>query len=541
MGKYLEADYKVPSFHGAANLKNFEDNSYLLLLPNKKGELIVETEKTSFKIEKPEDIFKAFPSKYNWINSSNSEIDCLFKVLDKAQIFELYFRGETSLGETTLVWRQGKISLIKGNNFRETKFIVNVSPFLREKTEVQSIELLKSTVGELQLLNSLGIQINPVSPAATLVDLVLNENSGPFRLMNSLRISTLRKLHYGYIGSRMESLRVGSIGSNSVVDLVKAHLVELGEVPSLSRTNILSIVEGSTRFFEDAHPGSTYTIEVDIPKAYRNFPPIPQRVGDHIRYPVGLIESTIVSKTYIETLQEDNIPFKIIDSTQVRLRSQEPKDFKDFVNRLIKVEDALAGLKNINPKFLHYTLVGSMLAIHKEVNDSTEYVTSRNYNPLIANTIQARIAKKAWRKALEEDSEVIAVDSVIGRTSVEKPGWKNKGTGDTLVITPYIKDKGGDSKFKDLITKYRDFFSFPLTYPNRRLSLKECWRNPKKIGTLEDTTCHIAPSGQGRGLEIPVTRLGALLDTQIKTNIPNAQEPDGNNLDLPDWLLKKGI
>jgi hypothetical protein len=411
---------------------------------------------------------------------------------------------------------------------------------MREKVNTQDFSFLKEVFSELDLLNNLGISINLISPTATLTDLLLNEITEPFEVINSIPVNYLRYLHMGFIGPRMETLSLGNLGQASVVDMDKAFLRELAFVPSLRKRNIRQVVKGSNTFYEDSHPGSVYTIQVEIPSSYSSFAPIPQRVGEHIRYPIGFIESTIVSKLYVERLIKDRVPFRILDSLQVRLRSQDTTDFSSFSDRVIQVENCLKGLKYINPKMLHYSLVGSMLAIHREIKDSIIYVASRNYNPLIANTIQARVAMKSWEKSITELSEVIAVDSVIGKELVVTPGWTSKGTGETLIVTPYVKDKGGSSKYRTLLNNYRDSFSFPLSFPNRRLSLKECARTPKKTGTLENSICHIAPSGQGRLPTLQIKKLGYLLDHKVSTVIPNAQDPIGEVFELPEWLLKTG-
>ena len=526
--------YSIPGFHGATDPREYYDNSYFLLRPDKRGHLEVEGENGKFTCTTQSDLLRLFHSKYNWTFSRLSEIDCLFKCFSRDQLIDLNFLNKLEFGGYQLHWviGTGKIRLTQGGNTRTSRYLINIAPHTVKGTVVDSLDTLKEVVSKLICLNEL-IPINPVSPASTTKDLLLSTTQGEFNLFNKLPLEWTRFLHSCHVGPRMETRCLGTIENADNLDLTKAYLMALAECPSLRNV----VVKRGTTFFEDAHPGSGYEIKVTVPPGYGTFPPIPVRSDGHILYPHGEF-ITRVSKPYIDTLiKVGDIPFEILDSVQVLTKGPITYPFTTLVETLAGFEDEYKDrFAPLNLKF-HYSIAGHMLHIHRELDPSNLkriYQASQDYNPVNACAIQAMVANKIWELSQVTNSEAIRVDAVTGYDLHKRNGYKKSIPGLMTFLTPYLKDKPGSTMYRDLIHRDRDYpwvwIHFPL-----RMSIKEAWYQPNKVGQVKPYKTTIEPLGGNRNID-RIKRVGDLEESRIPTQVPTLGKETSGYKGVPAWI-----
>ena len=536
--------YNIPKFHGSSSIKVFDDNYLLLFKPTPGGIPIVEAEDGTFNLRDKKDIPKLFKHKYNWTFSRLNEWECIFKFFTSEELFRLKQLGYLDFDNYRLHWipGTGKMRLEKGRNTRTTRFLINIGNWCQKPFQITTLDTLRQAVDKLIELNNF-IPINAISPASTSKDVLLTTGNGEFSLYNKIPLETTRFLHTCYVGPRMESRCLGTIEDVSNSDKRRAYLRALGECPSMGKGSLLKVVRGRP-FSPNAHPGSGYEIEVDIPRGYSQFAPIPQRWQGRTPYPSGKFR-TRVSKPYIDLLNElGDIPYTILDSVQLILQGIPLYPFRSLAQTLETFQDEYKDqFYPINLKALHYTIQGHMLHIHKTTDIDTgkiSFNTGQDYNPADACAIQAMVACDLWKRSQKEETEAIRVDAISGYNLEKKPDYTEEGTGLMTFLTPSLKDKPGSTLYRDLINTWRDYPSVSVKFP-MRYGIRNSWYNPRRIGKLTTVQEEIYPKAGNRdtGNFLRIQRIGELLDRRIEIPVPEVTTEDSNisgGKEVPLWI-----
>ena len=541
---YPESGLRIPKHHGASSPKEYDSRAYLLLKPDKYGLLTVESTSRTFKMVCKEDILKLFTAKWNFTYSNDSEVDCIFKFFKKEDLVDLDLLGEMDFEDYQIGWILGtaRIRLQKNHSTKDSRYIVNVAKFIKRGKVLNTLEDLRNYVEKEWIpLNEI-LPLNPISLASTSKDLILSEHPEEFYLFNRLDPGTVKFLHTAYIGPRMESRCLGTIQNAENIDMVKAYLRALAKCPSLDPKNILKICKGGTTYYEEAHPGSVYEVEVTVPHTYDRFPPLPLR-DSHILYPHGTFV-TRIHKPYLENIMEvGDIPFKILDSVQIIPRGKPQYPFKDIAQRLEDFEvEASKYFKFTDLKTLHCTIHGHMIHFHREIKTEGTleiyYETGQDYNPVNAGAVQAMVAKELWKLSQTNNAEAYRIDALSGYHLETPEGFRKEETGIMTFLTPAFKDKPGSTLYRNLINENRDLPWVRLTLPHR-ISLKEALMRPYMIGREKRICIEIEPLGGNRKVK-RFRRIGELLENRIPTQIPLV----GEDLPLikgpdPTWLEEK--
>lgn len=541
----LPDEYRIPKGHAASAPRTFDDNAFMVLHVNAQRQLVAESDTQTITVRTYADFVRLFQARYTWFYSKQHEIDCAFKVFTFDQLSDLSRLGKFTHGDDIVSWftNTSKISLIPGRYTRETKTLINIAPFVHREVVIEDLAALKHAVERLRYLDGL-IPLNPTSPAATVKDLLLTDSPEEFDIFsNKLSLDWTKFLHSCYVGPRMESRCLGTIEGAGNVDLVKAYLRELGRCPSTARNSLLRVARGTT-FFPDAHPGSGYEIEVDVPFSYHTFAPIPLKRG-MVMYPTGKFV-TRVSKPYIDLLEElGDIPYRILDAIQLIPIGKPTYPFATLTDALEEAEDNLKdALYPINLKALHRSLVGHMLHIHKEYKKDHNghidwyYQASSDYNPVMACAVQAKVAVDIWRLAQASNTEAIRVDAITGYDLPDLGGFKRTEPGLMTFLTPALKDKPGSSLYRDLIHRDRDMYDVRVRFPYRE-GIQSAYNIPGRIGITRGLSFNIPPGGGNRlfaklDKSGRPRRVGELLDARLPLLTPSVETATEEF--TPNWV-----
>lgn len=531
----LPEDLGIPRFHGAYASKAFDDSSILLLEPSTQGWLTVIMEDgKGFRVEKPEDILLLFPSKYNWVYSRFNEIDCITKPLSREQRVELRHLNKTTITldgcDFTLGWipGTGKLTLMRGGATVTTRYLINAAAFTTKSTVLKDFGEIRDLVHKLQILDKFS-PINLLSLASTAKNYILGFSSREFQIVNKLSIEDLRFIHSCYKGPRMETRYLGTLEGRENIDMRKAYLNALANTPAFHK-NVVKIYRGPKKFFEDAHPGSAYQVKVNVPASYSTFPPIPLKL-DGVRYPHGEFVAYL-SKPYLDLLVEmGDIPFEILDSVQFIMLDPKNLPFKKGLRALGRFEeDNKEKLSPINLKSLHYTLVGHFLHYHQEIDGKTgeiKQVATNDYHPSLSLAMQGMVATELWKMSQVHNTDAIRVDALTGRSLPDVTSFKRAGTGTMTFLTASLKDKPGETLYRDHIYAARDKSFVTFSTVSRKSFLMGYLDN--STGRLIDTSARVAPTAGNRYTSKP-KYVGELLDGSLETVIPTV-----------DHLLKEDI
>lgn len=539
-------DLVLPPLYPINPGRDLEEGVLLELQPSKTGLLDVNTsEGGSFKIRKPLDLIKLFPHKYNWTFSRAGEWDCFFKSLSQEESMCLYTLGRLPIGDYTLFYRIGTncIRLVKGNQASSSRYLVNTAGFTYKQYLCKDMEELRSIVRKLLRLNTL-IPVNLLSLASTVKDLVLSERLEEFSTIRGLPMDDIRFLLEGYKGPRQETTVLGTVEGSETLDMTKAYLRALGTCPTLRKKGTLILRDKP--YIPEAHPGSVYRVRVSVPSTYSSFPPLPFKTrslpsGGGIGYPVGDFETTI-SRPYMDIIKEQgDIKCKILNSLQFVPTTEGQTPFKELTTIIEYCEDSFREeLWPVNVKGLHFPMIGHFLHYHWDTEEEI-FRTSTDFNPILANAMQGLVSKEVWKLSQVTNTVAIRVDAITGKSLPDREGFKRKLTGVTTFLTPALKDNPGSTTYRDLIHKYRDLKHVVLQF-HRRVSFKEAYLDPSRIGNVVSSKVCIPPSGGNRGVpREKVRRIGNLLEKTIPTFIPNLRTlsnygKDPESKEVPSWI-----
>ena len=535
----IPEEYIIPKSHKAGALRDFSDYSLFLLdFIDKTGKFKLVKENGSKFYTNQQDFLDTFNKKWNFTFCKGKEMESLFRVLKEEQLSDLWVFGDFYLKDHICFHNIGtaKIRLQKGKSTSSSKYIVNLEPFCKRSTNITNLEELKSLISEFFTLNSY-IPLNPTSPGSTSSDLLLSFTEEEFYKYDKIPFEYSRFLHECYTGPRQESLVLGSSDNIQDRDEIKAHLRELGRTPGVS--SILKVIKGSKSFIQEAHPGSGYYIEANVPDYYKSFPPLPKKEETGMIYPTGIFR-TKVAKPYLDACYErGDIGIKIIDSVQ-GIMGAPTYPFKELARNLEIIEDFLGDkLKYLELKNFHYTLTGHMIHIHRTYkrNGTRLYEASHDYCPLLPNSVTANIAKRKWVESVTQEVTDIRVDCVSGKYLLGDSNNKISEPGLSTRLTPHLRDKPGTTKYRDLIEKYRDYPGVPFEVVWRK-GIREAGFHPTQIGRLKEATQIVPPLGGSRKLDF-VPMIGVLLEGELPTYIPRNGDMDleVRNYGVDFWKL----
>ena len=485
---------KVPEPYSRNLGSEIDFNDYSLGLFKASGQSIVyEGETGTFN---PDEYFKLlFPKKYNFSYWNKGEVDYSLNHLDHDGKVSLSITGKVG----GLVWASPDTSLSLQGNGRghPSSYLINLKNYVKKGWVPNSLEDLREIVNKLKELSN-SVSLNPVSVPLTQSNLLLNEAGKEFWWIRSfdsehdpkgLRAPILKAWHEAY-PSRIEWNTLGTIKNLESYDQTKAYLQALSELPSMDRENIEYTIEGKNEKIPNAHPGSLYIIETTIPGSLQNGP-IPVKSY----WPIGHIpRSNPICKPFLDLLDFMKIPYKILWSYQIILKDMDKKPFKYAADKIwILEEKYMADLAPISMKNLHYTVTGHMLGLHYEFTmvekaigegetirtwPATNIKTTGDYNPPVACAVKAAVLCKTYRAYLEARNPIaIREDNITGRgIYVGNNGFREKDSGDYLVISPNIRDLPGEHLLKDnIVDKFRN---------NTHFKLKREYRNTLLGGDL---------------------------------------------------------
>jgi len=538
----------IPEYHGSSSKVNFTKGPMFFLEPSDKGWITAHQDNgISFRVERQEDILKLFPDKYNWTFSKMGELDCVFKVLSRDQLTKLIYTGEVDLLGLKLKWLGASTAKITLGSGQDTKYLINSGVWTSKSKILTTFPELEDLVDKLVVMNNSGLGVNLLSPASTAKDIILGDSGPNFKIINGLTHDDLEFLHSGYKGPRMETTKLGTIENAETMDLVKAYLRTLSDIPTLNKNNV-KVIRGQKSKSSSAHPGSVYLVRVVIPKEFGDFPPIPFRTDlNGIGYPTGEFISYL-SRPYLDILEQiGTIKYEILDSLQIIVLNANGHPFKELCDMIEYFEDSKKEeLSPINLKALHMTIAGHFLHYHRNVDPDTgriSYSTSGDYNPILADAIQGLVAKDVWLRAVTNNTTAIRVDALTGKKLPSLPSYKNEGPGTSTFLTPSLKDQPGKTFYRELIYENRDKLAVTVGV-SARISLKQGFLHPASIGRLQPIVVNIPASSGTRLLDrTKVRRVGSLLEQEVNTEIPTIEQLCLGGLKLwekqqsPDWVM----
>lgn len=514
--------FNIPRSHLPETIRDYEEYSILVLdYLNPRGNIRVETEAGYLDVKTPQDFFNLFSSRWNFTHSYDEELTSLFKVFKRDQLIEAWLYGDFNYDRYKVFWRPGlgKVRIQEGNNTRSSRYLVDLSSFGPNHQHITTLDDLERMREEFILLHQY-VPMSPTSAGSTMESFILGLSKEEFYICNDMPLKWVGFLHDGYIGPRQEGLTLGSAEEQDQ-DEIKSYLRELGRTPGTS--SILKVIKGRT-YYPEAHPGSVYEVEVIVPETYNQFPPLPKRtLNQGTIYPTGRFQ-TRVPKPYIDLAYElGDIKVKILDSIQGVMKTPPNYPWAEASRALELLEDSLT-LDFIDKKSFHYTILGHMRHIHKkyERNHERSYETSRDYNPWIINGATANVAVRQWKKANVTNGTRIRVDCISGRNLPEDSNCTTSSSGLITALTSHFRDKPGETFYRDMIEKNRDFRGvwFEFEY---RVGLREANFTPSRIGHLKKMKWMLPPLGGSRDFNFD-KRVGELLLREFPTTIPTLRD-----------------
>jgi hypothetical protein len=307
-------------------------------------------------------------------------------------------------------------------------------------------------------------------------------------------------------------------------------------MPTLLKSKV-KISRGAKTRSKEAHPGSCYLVEVTIPEDYSTFLPIPFRavVGGGTYYPYGKF-ITHLSGPYLDILDHQrDLPYTILDSLEFIQLYEEQGDspFSLACNAINCIEDDKENFPHLNLKLLHIGIVGSMTSVRKEWNTDIgdwEYHASNIFNPVVANAIQAQLARDMWLLANKNKTIGIRVDALTGENLPNIAEFKTSAIGKSLIITPYIKDLPGEvSKYSSLVEDFRHKNAIKLSYTKRNgLVYSLSFGSVYELGKTREVKIEIKPTATSRVFDgfprPPIQVLGDLLTNEFDAKSPSLDQ-----------------
>ena len=514
------SELHFPSYQGPSGYKFLDDNEYLKITPRDKDILVLSSDGRGFIYDKWEDFPKLFPKKYNWVYSKNNcEVDRLFSVFPRDANWEIVTYTNVFMPGFEVHWipSQAVIRITFGNDPKSSRYLINVASYLFDAYQPEGFEDLKLIVEKIRKFNKL-VHFNPSSIAATMKDFILADVPNQFWLSGRLTGNDLDFSLCGYKGPRQETRFIGSMPHQQDNDLKKAFLRKLALLPSIAPRNISKIYRG-TNLYEESHPGSTFEIQVTIPPNKYLFGPLPARTYTNITYPTSGEMQIIVPKPYVELCNKEKIPYKIVRSLQFLLKDTETRPFEDLCFVIEHIENTYKDeLYPINLKALHVTLVGHMLSVHQEYLREDKLnpimVPSQDYSPMIASAVESMVATQIWQYAEGRQDTSISVDGSAGTAFSCNSDMKHSDPGDMFYFSAHIKDKPGETHYRELAYQHRDEPIIEIYTPKKN-SFGSSWSRPSQIGRMVHDKTRIIPSAGSRKLEHPITRIGELLEGSV--------------------------
>jgi len=526
----LPESLTIPKYHGPLARKDFDDSSILLLEPSDKGWLSVILEDgTGFRVERPEDIILIFRNKYNWVYSKFNEIDCITKPLSRKQRIELRLLNETTITykdmDFTLRWipGTGKITLMQGKSTKTTRYLINCASYTTKNAKVETFAEIRNLVNKLKTLDEF-TPVSFISAPSTTKNFILGIAGKEFRIVNSLSIEDLSNIRSAYKGPRMETRLLGTLQDRDNIDMVKAYLHSLSNVPAFYK-NIVEIYRGPDKFFENAHPGSAYHVITNVPKTYEKFSPISIRLNTGTYYPHGEFLSWQPKPVIDLLIKLGDIPFKIVDSIQFILLDEKNLPFKKGLQDLARYEEENKdNLAPIYLKSLHNTMVGNFLNTYEETDKETGEITEKasgSFHPSLSLAMQGLVATTLWEMSQTCNTDSIRVDALTGKDLPSPNGFKKKDSGLMTYLSAHLKDLPGLSLYRDHIERDRDKPYVTFNYPTRLSFSQGYYTND--TGKLIDVSVRIAPTAGNRYMDRP-EKIGELLNRELETRIPTIEQ-----------------
>jgi len=462
----------------------------------------------------------------------NNELDLIFRLFTKAQLMQLD-RKKTirHMGFRLIQYQPTKISIRKGNSWTS---LINVHQMTEE--ELDTPLLVKGWLGKLQEfqnLTGLGLNVASTSTSArTLTYQILRGMRREFARTRTLSPKQLDLIYSTVHGTWMEPTFLG-VSEAENVDLIKAHLHALGQIPSIRKDK--AYISTQPKYTPTALMGF-YLVEFDYPNMDK-FALAPIRLHGRVSSPYGL-RIQYLPKPYLDKLSELKIPFKVHKALEF-LPLGEPDYFFATYLRIIEklIDTHQEDLYPLGLKMLTYkTFVGSLLHKHLAINQPIEEITHPDdilwevlgtFNPMIASTVYAIVNCQVFDMLRQSQEPYYRRHDASSRAPEDylPEGFRKEAKGPMFTLNSVLHDNPLMDFWLMLARDFRHSDHLDLVYQNTKMGREAARNNPEDIGLVKPVFFSVYPDPVHRLLKKPIKELNQILDDRAETQgIPNIDQ-----------------
>ena len=321
---------------------------------------------------------------------------------------------------------------------------------------------------------------------------------------------------------------IGTFGGSDF-DRIRSHLNILKDLPSHARwcTDYIK----STHFNPDALYAN-YKIECNLPR--ETFMPwrirldsdfTPEVCGEQL---VVVFQPNLKAAIKVWGLKEGT-DFKVIKSYQVVQKKSEPI-MHPYRDACLKIQRLLEQktLNEYHIKTIYQRFIGLMFHVLKDSQAETMRA-SQVFDPMIASTVWAEEQARCWETLMSsKDPQLMRVDggtAVEPKISTELYTLGNYGT--HLAFNHQLKDKVGETYYRDLISQNRDKAYLPGK-TDVRLGFREAMYRDNllplnMVGKTITREVKLPPGDRSRKTP-EIKRIGVLLNDKIISEVFTPEE-----------------
>lgn len=517
IGNILGLDLYLPNNYGrGSEPKEYIDPYYLLVKEVAKDYISIETPEGIHRITDAEQLISLFTHETNYI--STPTLDIFLKWSTTKTILSVlppFSYGSFPCGSHTIKYYPNTNHLKIDNK----QNVIRINPYIFKTFPIKTLDDIKFVVNKLDTLKEMGIDFNPISPAATASTTFINTvDPKVFNIMYYLTEEDISLIMNSYYSLRQENAYIGFYPFMKSIDMKKAYLNILSNQYSYAKSENKLI--RATKNLTYCHTG---WFEIITSNPETKFPLFPYKTPEgKVTYPIGGPFKTTVHKSRLDLADLLEIPYEITKSIQLATTSGR-KPFKELTYALWNIiEDRTEELYPLNLKTLYFSIIGHMMHYHEAMvmdDRSRIYVTSADFHPLIASTVAATVDSEVYKLMYNSiNPYFISADGGGAENFMSIPDtFKLLGEGTGISFDPSLKDKPGKTPtdniglVENLIKKYRDKTSIKIKLPYINTSTNS-WSKPLSLGMLSWKNIERAPNCGTRHLIKSPKKIGYLLD-----------------------------